>query len=137
MSAAALSLTRIPALEALADAFATADEEWRVSYWNAAAERLFAIPREEALHVALWDVLPATREPGIRARLASVVATGGRLRIPFPVGEATLPLDASALDGGGVALHFRDAAEQTRLAERYSRLLASMRDGFIAQDQPA
>ena len=134
MSAAALSLTRIPALEALADAFATADEEWRVSYWNAAAERLFAIPREEALHVALWDVLPATREPGIRARLASVVATGGRLRIPFPVGEATLPLDASALDGGGVALHFRDAAEQTRLAERYSRLLASMRDGFIAVD---
>ena len=34
-------LTGSAALEALADGFCTADEDFRVTYWNAAAERLF------------------------------------------------------------------------------------------------
>ena len=136
MTAAAVSTTLIPALEAIADAFCTVGEDWSVSYWNRAAERWFGVSREDTLGQPLWDALPELREPGLRARMAAVVATGSPLRFAFPSRDDGTPLslEASPLEGGGVALHFRDAAEQARLAERYSGLLASIRDGFLAVD---
>ncbi|HSU15075.1 sensor histidine kinase [Longimicrobium sp.] len=131
-----VDLTRIPALEALADAFVTVGEDWRVSYWNAAAERCFGAAREAALGAPVWEALPAAAQPSLRARLAAVVATRAPLRVPFAAGGdgPALTLDASPLEGGGLALHFRDATDHARVAERYSRLLASIRDGFVAVD---
>lgn len=131
-----VQVARIPALESLADAFCTVGEDWRVSYWNAAAERWFGAPRDAVLGAPLWEALPGAAEPSLRARLAAVVATGTALRVPFAAhgGAPALTLDASPLDGGGLALHFRDATEHARVAERYSRLLASIRDGFLAVD---
>jgi signal transduction histidine kinase len=136
VSATAVNVTRIPALEALADPFCTVGVDWRVQYWNAAAERWFGTPREAVLGRALWEALPAAGQPSLRARLAAVVATGSPMRVPFGGGEGlpALTLDASPLDGGGLALHFRDATDHARVAERYSRLLASLRDGFVAVD---
>lgn len=136
MSAAPPSLARIPALEALADAFCTVGDDWRVTYWNAAAERWFGIPREEAVGLSLWEALPAVRDGALHARLGAALAAAQTVRIPFPSRADGTPLwlEASPLDEGGLALHFRDATEQTRLAERYTRLLASIRDGFIATD---
>jgi PAS domain S-box-containing protein len=136
VTAAAVSTTLIPALEAIADAFCTVGEDWSVSYWNRAAERWFGVSRDDTLGQPLWDALPELREPGLRARMAAVVATGSPLRFAFPARDDGTPLslEASPIEGGGVALHFRDAAEQARLAERYSGLLASIRDGFLAVD---
>jgi PAS domain S-box-containing protein len=130
-----VEVDRIPALESLADAFCTVGEDWRVSYWNDAAERWFGSSRQDALGVPLWEALPAAAEPSLRARLAAVVATSTPLRVPFAAGDGhALTLEASPLEGGGMALHFRDASEHARVAERYSRLLASLRDGFLAVD---
>jgi len=131
-----VSVTRIPALEALADAFCTVDGEWSVSYWNRAAERWFGASRDEALGRPVWEALPELRAPRLRAALAAVVANGAPLRFDVPArGDGKpLSLEASPLEGGGVALHFRDGAEPSRLAERYSGLLASIRDGFVAVD---
>jgi signal transduction histidine kinase len=127
--------TRFPALEALADAFVTVGEDWRVSYWNAAAERCFGAAREAVLGALVWNALPAAAQPSLRARLAAVVATRAPLRVPFPAGDGpALMLDASPLDGGGLALHFRDATDHARVAERYSRLRGRSRDGFLAVD---
>ncbi|HEX6747121.1 MAG TPA: ATP-binding protein [Longimicrobium sp.] len=136
MSTTAVHVARIPALESLADAFCTVGEDWRVSYWNAAAERWFGAARETTLGAPLWDALPGAAEPSMRARLAAVLATGAPLRVAFavPGDGSALTLDASPLDGGGLALHFRDATDHARVAERYSRLLASLRDGFLAVD---
>ena len=136
MSVAAVSTTTIPALEAIADAFCTVGEDWTISYWNRAAERWFGASRDDTLGQPLWDAFPELNEPGLRARMAAVVATASPLRFPFPARDDGTPLslEATPLEGGGVALHFRDGAEQARLAERYSRLLASMRDGFLAVD---
>jgi PAS domain S-box-containing protein len=136
VTAATVSTTTIPALEAIADAFCTVGEDWNVSYWNRAAERWFGVSREDTLGQPLWDALPELREPALRARMAAVVATARPLRFDFPARDDGTPLslEASPLEGGGVALHFRDAAEQARLAERYSGLLASIRDGFLAVD---
>lgn len=132
----AVPITRIPALEAIADAFCTVGEDWTVSYWNHAAERWFGASREATVGEPLWDALPSLRAPGLRARIAAVVATGRSMRIDLSARDDGKPLtvEASPLEGGGLALHFRDASDQARLAERYSRLLASIRDGFVAVD---
>ena len=50
-----------PALEALADAVCILDSGWRVTYWNAAAERLMGVPRERIQGRVLWDELPVLR----------------------------------------------------------------------------
>ena len=66
---ASVELPRHAALEALADGFCIADADYRVTYWNAAAERLFGVARGEALGRVLWDVLPGAARPA-RARAA-------------------------------------------------------------------
>ena len=132
-----MPITRIPALEAIADAFCTVGQDWSVTYWNAAAERWFGVGRDDMLGEPLADALPELAAPGWPARLAAVVATGRPMRFEFPARDDGTPLslEVSPLEGGGLALHFRDGAEQARVGERYARLLASIRDGFVAVDR--
>ncbi|HET7231888.1 MAG TPA: ATP-binding protein [Longimicrobium sp.] len=131
-----METTRNPALEALADPFCTVGEDWRVTYWNGAAERALGIGREQALGQPLWDTLPGAAEPLLRARLAAVVATGSALRVPFATPRgAAFTLHAAPLEDGGLALHFRDGTDHVQTAERFSRLLESIRDGFLAVDE--
>lgn len=135
MSAATVSITRNSALEALADPFLTVGGDWRVTYWNGAAERALGVPRDHALAHLLWDALPGA-EPSLRARLAAVAATAGALRVPYIApGGAAYTLHAAPLEDGGLALHFRDGSDHVQLAERFSRLLESIRDGFLAVDE--
>ncbi len=132
-----VAFTRNPALEALADPFCTVGDDWSVTYWNGAAERALGVPRDHALGRPLWSALPGAAEPSLRARLAAVVATRSALRVPFalPGGGAAFTLHAAPLEDGGIALHFRDGSDHAHLAERFSRLLESIRDGFLAVDE--
>ncbi|HEX8696850.1 MAG TPA: PAS domain-containing protein [Longimicrobium sp.] len=135
MSAVEVPVTHVPALEALADGFATVGADWRVTYWNAAAERWLGVPREDALGRPLWEALPGADALGLRAALAAAMAGGPRARLPYAPGpERALTLEASPLEGGGLAVHLRDSTEQSRLDERHTRLLESIRDGFVAVD---
>ena len=135
---ASVELPRHAALEALADGFCIADADYRVTYWNAAAERLFGVTRAEALGRALWDVLPGTADPHVRERLVRVAEQGTVLRLSLLSDRELfvrhLSVHASALDGG-VALHVRDATAEQRVADQYEQLLESIRDGFIAVDR--
>jgi PAS domain S-box-containing protein len=128
--------TRIPALEALADGFATVDADWRVTYWNAAAERWLGVPRDDALARPLWAALPHSSEAELRRELGGAMAGGAPARMACAAAaeRVALSLEAAPMDGGGLALHFRDRSEQASLDERYRRLLESIRDGFVAVD---
>jgi PAS domain S-box-containing protein len=46
------------ALESIGEALFVVDTEWRVTYWNAAVERVSGLPRSAALERELWDVWP-------------------------------------------------------------------------------
>jgi len=48
-------------LESITDAFYTLDREWRFTYLNREAERLFKRPREQLLGKVLWDEFGALR----------------------------------------------------------------------------
>jgi PAS domain S-box-containing protein len=125
-------------LEAMADGICIADAGYRVTYWNAAAERLLGVPRDEAMGRVLWDVLPGAADPRVRERLARVAHEGTVARLALlndrELFVRHLSVHASAVEGG-VALHVRDSTAEQRVAEQYDQLLESIRDGFIAVDR--
>ena len=127
------------ALEALAEGFCMADADHRVTYWNAAAERLFGVPRRDALGREVWDLLPADGASELRERLARADGAGAVLHLTLlsdrELFARHLAVHASPLESGGLALHFRDATAEQRLAAQYEQLLESIRDGFIAVDR--
>jgi PAS domain S-box-containing protein len=127
-----------PGLEALADGFCMVDPAYRVTYWNAAAERLFGVPRREALGRAVWDVIGVEGERDLRARLAEVEEGELPLRLTLVSSLELLPrhlsVRASQLAEGGIALHFQDITDEQRLTARHSQLLESIRDGFVGVD---
>jgi PAS domain S-box-containing protein len=127
------------ALEALADGFCTADADFRVTYWNPGAERLFGISRSEALGRTLWRVLPGMDDPRLRERVTRAAERGAMLTLSLTSDRELfarhLAVHVAPMAGGGVAVHLRDATGEQRLAEQYAQLLESMRDGFIAADR--
>ncbi|CAN5867784.1 hypothetical protein BH23GEM3_BH23GEM3_06440 [soil metagenome] len=112
------------------------DAEWRITYWNATAARLLDFPRDQALGRILGDVVPTLSETSADAHLRQ--AMQARAPVEFLIAHPPDPYDgyysvrAAPLDDGGLAVHFRDATDELELSERYSRLLESMRDGFVA-----
>ncbi|HEU0016102.1 MAG TPA: ATP-binding protein [Longimicrobium sp.] len=134
-----LVFSRHAALEALADGFCMADAEYRITYWNAAAERLFGLPRAEVLGRELWTAIPGLADPEVRARLHGAMDHRAPLRLTV-VSDAELfaryfTVHAAPLEEGGLALHLRDATGEQRLADQYEQLLESIRDGFVAVDR--
>lgn len=45
-------------LESITDAFFTIDRDWKVTYWNGAAEQMFGVTREQILGNVFWEVFP-------------------------------------------------------------------------------
>lgn len=125
-----------PGLEALTDGFCMVDPDLRVTYWNAAAQRLFGVSRQEALGQPVWRVVGA-REAELRRQLGMVIEEEMPLRISIVAGAELLPrhlaVRVAPMDEG-LALHFHDATEEQRLTDKYFQLLESIRDGFLAVD---
>ncbi|HEX7241413.1 MAG TPA: PAS domain-containing protein [Longimicrobiaceae bacterium] len=127
-----------PVLEAIRDGVYTLDAEWRVTYWNGAAERILGTPRDAALGRPFEEVVPRPDDPGAWDSLRRVMEdreprhyleshSSGRRARHFAV-------HAAPLDGDGVMVHFRDATHETGMQEQYARLLEAIRDGFVAVD---
>jgi signal transduction histidine kinase len=129
---------RHPGLEALRDGFALLDAGWRVTYWNAAAERMLGAAREAVVGRRLWDVVPGVDEGEMRERLRPAMEGRGRTEYGAVLGAGPgarhVAVEADPAEGGGVAVRLRDAAEEGRLSERYRRLLEAMHDGYVAVD---
>ncbi|MBN2445351.1 MAG: sigma 54-interacting transcriptional regulator [Phycisphaerae bacterium] len=105
-------------LESIADGVFTVDDDWRITSFNAAAERITGVAREEAIGQHCCDVFRAsicegqcalrqTRETGraIVNKAVYIIDAGGQ-RIPISISAATLK-DASGNVIGGVET-FRD-----------------------------
>ncbi len=128
---------RHPGLEALDDGFFMVDDRWRLTYWNAAAERMFGMKRSELLGRELWSALPFLGEAAGATVLRKVAST----RIPERYTEVLprssagfLSVHAAPTEDGGLAVHFRDATSEAKREEQYSALLETIQDGFVAVD---
>ena len=127
-----------PGLEALEDAFCTVDPQWRVTYWNASAERMLGVDRQRILGRDFWAAVPFFREGPAWEQLRAVAAGGGARRFleACPPGPAAgfLSIYAAPLPQGGLAVQIRNATEEVQREDQYSALLESIHDGFIAVD---
>lgn len=113
------------------------DPEWRVTYWNAAAEQLLGVARDVVLSRVLFEEFPDLEHPALGGMLHLIREDGVSRRClqPCPPGRTGLfSMHGAPAEDAGVAIHFRDAADESELAARYTGLLESIRDGFIAVD---
>ncbi len=119
---------------AIPDAIVCSDETGRVTFWNAAAERLFGYTRNQMLGKPLAQIVPAEYLPHHRAMMARRL--NGRNGVPAAQGikvtclcqdGSRVPVEltyATWRDGvdAQVGLIFRDVSERDRAHERVRHL---------------
>lgn len=114
----AMSRKLVGTLEAMTDAFYTLDKEWRITYLNAAAERLLRRPRHELLGKVLWDAYPDL----VGTHFAAQYAFAMERRQPLAFEEYYAPLQAWKdvrifPTKEGLATYSSDITERKRLQE--------------------
>jgi two-component system, sensor histidine kinase len=128
----------LPALEALADGVCILDRDWRITYWNAAAERLLGLRRQRMLGTVVWNEFPLLRGTATWDVLR-VVRAEGKPRdfteaLPRRQGRGFAAVHAAPMADGSLLVQFRDATEEVTRRTEHTNLLESIRDGFIAVD---
>ncbi len=125
-----------PGLEALRDGFFMTDADWRVTYWNPAAERLLHAPRNEMLGNPLWDALPELRDTPAWEHLHHIVVRGSTcdFLLPHPKDPpVVLAMHAAPLEAGGVAVQPRDATDHHRQQVELAHLAAEAQNASRAK----
>ena len=127
-----------PVLEALGDGLCAVDSSWRITYWNATAERLLRLPRRSMIGQTIWAALPYLRSSASGTELPRVARekVARRYFEVHPQGKqcGVASVHAAPMPNGGLVVHFRDATDEMRRSEQASALLESIHDGFIAVD---
>lgn len=99
-------------LESFTDAFFEVDCNWTITYWNAEAERLLAVSREEVLGKNLWEVyqdaVPLKFYTEYHKALNNHVAV--RFEEYFPPREIWVEV-AAFPSGEGLSVYFKDITE--------------------------
>ncbi len=90
-------------IEQSAEGIVILDERGRVGEWNRAQERIYGVPREQALGRAFWDLQhrltpPAKRTPGQRGRFRALVTEALRTG-RSPIFEAPVIVDVEGRNG--------------------------------------
>lgn len=137
-SALEMQVAPQPALEALADGVCILDRDWRITYLNAAAERLVRQRRERLLGRVLWSEFPLLRGSAtwdaLRVARADGKAQDYTEAMPRRRGRGFAAVHAAPLADGSLLVQFRDATEEVTRRAEHTNLLESIRDGFVAVD---
>jgi PAS domain S-box-containing protein len=127
-----------PMLEALGDGFCALDPEWRITYWNGAAERMLRVPRTTVLGRTVWAAFPQLQNSASWTELQRVSREGTPRRYleanPVHRDRGCAEVHAAPLGDGGLAVQFRDVTEDLQQEKQSAALLESIHDGFIAVD---
>jgi PAS domain S-box-containing protein len=120
-------------LESITDGFLALDRDWRISYMNAAAERISGRPREEILGHLYWELFPVTVGTHLEQEFRKAVA--GQMSAQFeyhyePWGR-WFEVKAYPSRDGGLAVYFRDVTERKH-GLQMERLLAEASATFAS-----
>jgi PAS domain S-box-containing protein len=114
--------------ESITDGLYTLDEDWRVTYLNAEAERLLRQPREELLGREVWESFAATRGTELEVSLRRAVTeqvTTSLEEYHYPPLDTWFQVVAYPSEQG-LTVYIRDVSEQHRarqaLGERVKEL---------------
>jgi PAS domain S-box-containing protein len=115
-------------LESISDGFIALDGEFRYTYVNAAAERLFGARREERLGRVLWDVYPEAAGTVVEQQYRRAVLN----RVPVTFEDYNARSDrwfevtAYPAPNGGLTALLRDVTDRRRLRNERERLRAAL-----------
>ncbi|MCU7375214.1 PAS domain-containing protein [Paucibacter sp. O1-1] len=110
-------------LESITDAFFTVDRDWRFTYINREAERLWGRQRDTLLGCVLWDIYPDARGSVFERHYHRAMngETGISFEALYPPLRMWFGVDCHPLDDG-LSVYFRDVTE-TRAARQQLKLL--------------
>ncbi len=110
-------------LERMSDAFFALDRDWRFTYLNRQAERLFGRERRDLAGRSLWEEFPAFRGLALFQELQRAAASG--VAVHF---EETLPPGAACYEvhaypaADGLSVYLQDISDRRRAEEDLERL---------------
>ena len=97
-------------LESMSDGFFTLDCDWRFTYLNSEAERLFSSERAQLLHQVIWEAFPETLDTAFIENYRQVAESGEPARFTAFHGPSDKWFSVSAYrTEEGLAVQFRDA----------------------------
>jgi PAS domain S-box-containing protein len=117
-------------LESITDGLCVLDEQWRFSYWNAAAERITGVPREELVGRTVRAAFRNLEGTPVADALRETILSRGERQVRRwryegdERGRAAGVYDAFsyAVEGGGLLIIFREVSDridqERELAER-------------------
>ena len=113
-------------LDSMSEGFIALDPEWRITYANRAAEDVTGQRREDLAGGQFWDLFQTLRGTPQESALRGSVARRAASRIEtFDAGqERWFEINAFPMDGGGIALYFRDESDRRRAEAGIRRLAA-------------
>ena len=114
-------------LESITDGFFTVDRDWRFTYINREAERLWGRKREETLGQVLWEVFPAALglvfEHNYRRAMGG--ETGVTFEAFYPPLQGWFGVDCHPL-ADGLSVYFRNVTEARATRQQLELLEASV-----------
>ncbi|MCE5277483.1 MAG: PAS domain S-box protein [Planctomycetaceae bacterium] len=114
-------------LESITDAFCSLDRDWRFTYVNHEAQRIFARPLEELLGRTIWDVFPEAIGSRFQNEYERAVSENQTtvfeeyyppMRCWFEVHAYPSP--------SGLAIYFRDVTQRHNIEEGFRRFSAEL-----------
>ena len=105
-------------LEKTTDAFFAVDRQWRFTYLNSQAEKLFGRSRDKLLGKELWKEFPYLKDSPFEQNYRQVIAEQAPLEFEVTDPSGTICFEMHAYpSGGGVSVFFRDVTERKRIEE--------------------
>ena len=116
-------------LEGLMEGFVAYDQDWRMTYMNAAGERILGRRREDVLGKTWHQAFPHAVGNPVDLMYQRVMRTrsGERMEYYYPHYRRWLEISASPVKSGGVAVYFRDVTDRETL-NQVGRTLAAELD---------
>jgi PAS domain S-box-containing protein len=120
-------------LEGLMEGFVAYDGNWRMTYMNAAGERILGRRREDVLGKTWHQAFPHAVGNEVDQMYQRVMRTrtGERMEYYYPHYGRWMEISASPVRTGGVGVYFRDISDRKR-AEEELRQNDRRKDEFLA-----
>jgi PAS domain S-box-containing protein len=137
LAATAALAERNDILESIADGFFAVDQQWLITYWNAAAEQMMSMPRAAMVGKNFWDIYGDARELDFYTYYLKAMTTGEVVHFEdyYPARKIWLGVSAYPSDQG-LSVFFKDVTASKRNMEALAESEKRYSDLFHLSPQP-
>lgn len=105
-------------ITSITDGFMALDYDWKVRYWNPAAEEIFDMPGEKILHKNLWETFPRAKELKLYSEYAKAIKSQAVRKFEEYYEAKDLWFEVSVYPSDlGLTIYFRDITKRKKQEE--------------------